>query len=69
MQLQGVAGVRGMRVWLSGSRGDDEFVALLRRLIKRAYKGQNLLLDSPPGPNSDAPGRQAAATEVSRTVV
>ena len=39
VQLQGVAGARGMRVWLSGSRGDDEFVLLLRRLVRGSYKG------------------------------
>lgn len=27
------------RIWLSGSRGDDEFLQLIRTLIKNAYKG------------------------------
>ncbi len=39
-RLQGGAGGRGFRVWLSGSRGDDEFVYLLRQIIKRAYQGR-----------------------------
>ena len=39
VQLQGVAGARGTRVWLSGSRGDDEFVLLLRQLVRGSYKG------------------------------
>lgn len=37
--LKGVNGSRSMRVWLSRSRGDDEFLQLLRQTIKDAYKG------------------------------
>lgn len=40
VRLQGGPGGRGFRVWLSGSRGDDEFVLLLRRMIKGAYQGR-----------------------------
>lgn len=40
VRLQGGAGGRGFRVWLSGSRGDDEFVLLLRQMIKGAYQGR-----------------------------
>jgi len=40
-RLQGVHGSRSMRIWLSGSRGDDEFVHLLRNAIKEGYKGEN----------------------------
>lgn len=68
-RLQGVAGARDKRIWLSGSRGDDEFVALLRRMITGAYKGQNVLLEFPPNQSGEAPGNQAAASEVSRTAV
>lgn len=39
-RLQGISRSRGMVVWLSDSRGDDEFVLLLRRLVRGAYKGQ-----------------------------
>jgi hypothetical protein len=39
-RLQGIAGARGMTVWLSDSRGDDEFVLLLRRLVRGSYKGE-----------------------------
>ncbi|HEU0163798.1 MAG TPA: hypothetical protein VFQ54_02070 [Thermomicrobiales bacterium] len=39
--LQGVHGSRSLRIWLSGSRGDDEFLHLLRHAIKQGYKGQN----------------------------
>jgi|GEM_PF-1892549 len=37
------------RIWLSGSRGDDEFLHLIRTLIKNAYKG---ISDIPASPNS-----------------
>ena len=40
VRLQGVAGARGMTVWLSGSRDDDEFVLLLRQLVRGSYKGE-----------------------------
>ena len=39
VRLQGVTGARGMTVWLSGSRDDDEFVLLLRQLVRGSYKG------------------------------
>lgn len=39
VRLQGIAGSRGQRVWLSGNRDDDEFVLLLRQLVRGAYKG------------------------------
>lgn len=39
VRLQGVAGGRGMRVWLSGGRDDDAFVLLLRRLVRGSYQG------------------------------
>lgn len=38
-RLLPVSGTRGMRIWLSGSRGDDEFLQMLRTLIRDAYKG------------------------------
>lgn len=68
-RLQGVTGSRDMRIWLSGSRGDDEFLLLLRRLITRAYKGQNVLLDFPPRQSSDSPGSSAATTDITRTAM
>lgn len=40
-RLQGVHGSRSMRIWLSGSRGDDEFLHLLKNFIKNGYKGEN----------------------------
>jgi hypothetical protein len=38
-KLQGANGRRGMRIWLGGGRGDDEFLLVLRRAIRDAYKG------------------------------
>lgn len=40
------------RVWLSGSRGDDEFLQLMRTLIRNAYQGRSEL---PPFPGETAP--------------
>ncbi|MGC4191255.1 MAG: hypothetical protein QM589_08820 [Thermomicrobiales bacterium] len=37
--LQGANNRRGMRIWLGGDRGDDEFLLVLRHAIKDAYKG------------------------------
>jgi hypothetical protein len=39
VRLQGVAGARSQSVWLSGGREDDEFVLLLRQLLRGSYKG------------------------------
>jgi hypothetical protein len=39
VRLQGVAGARGLTIWLSGSRDDDELVLLLRQLVRGAYQG------------------------------
>jgi len=47
VRLQGGAGGPSFRVWLSGSRGDDEFVLLLRQMIKGAYQGRDAV---PPRP-------------------
>jgi hypothetical protein len=40
VRLQGVAGARPLTIWLSGGRDDDEFVLLLRQLVRGSYKGQ-----------------------------
>ena len=39
VRLQGVAGSSGQTIWLSGNRDDDEFVGLMRQLVRGAYKG------------------------------
>lgn len=70
VRLQGVAGARDMRVWLSGSRGDDEFVLLLQRMITGGYKGKNMLIEYPPTQtSSEPPASIAATTDTSRTVL
>jgi hypothetical protein len=40
VRLQGVTGARPLTVWLSGGRDDDDFVLLLRQLVRGSYKGQ-----------------------------
>lgn len=41
VRLQGIGGGggRGMTVWLSGDREDDQFVLLLRQLVRGSYQG------------------------------
>ncbi len=39
VRLQGVAGARPQMVWLSGGRDDDDFVLLLRQMVRGSYKG------------------------------
>jgi hypothetical protein len=68
-RLQGVAGTRARRIWLSGSRGDDEFLALLRRMIRNAYKGQNVLQEFPPRQSTETPGSTAASSAISRRAI
>lgn len=68
-RLQGAAGARDRRIWLSGSRGDDEFLALLRRMIRDAYKGQNVLQEFPPRASTETPGSTAASSAISRRAV
>jgi hypothetical protein len=55
VRLQGVAGARPLTVWLSGGRDDDEFVLLLRQLVRGSYKGQLGPEAGAPMPNG-APG-------------
>jgi hypothetical protein len=38
--LQTIRPGPGMPIWLSGARGDDEFVHLIRSLIRDSYKGK-----------------------------
>jgi hypothetical protein len=52
VRLQGVAGARPLTVWLSGGRDDDEFVLLLRQLVRGSYKGQL-------GPEAGTPAPEA----------
>jgi hypothetical protein len=47
IRLGGIAGGRGMTVWLSGGREDDAFVLLVRRLLRGSYKGQDTSAAAP----------------------
>lgn len=38
--LKAVSGISSMPIYLSGGRGDDEFLHLLRKLIRAAYTGR-----------------------------
>ncbi len=42
-RLIGVQRARGLHVWLSGSRGDDEFLQFLREIVRNAYKGTRVV--------------------------
>lgn len=68
-RLQGTAGSRDMRIWLSGSLGDDEFLHLIKRMITSSYKGQNVLIEFPPQSSKDSPGTMAATTDTSGTAL
>lgn len=59
-RLLGMQRHPGMHIWLSGSRGDDEFLQYLRQTIKQAYKGTRTVIPfptnraAPPGGGEDA---------------
>lgn len=46
-RLQGMQRQPGLHIWLSGSRGDDEFLQFLRQTIKSAYKGSSSVIPFP----------------------
>jgi len=46
--LQVIGRGRDVRIWLAGSRGDDEFVHLLRRMIRDSYKGKATYQETSP---------------------
>lgn len=46
-RLIGVQRGRGMHVWLSGSRGDDEFIHFLKQTIRSAYQGDRTSIAVP----------------------
>ena len=59
VRLQGVAGARPQTIWLSGGRDDDEFVLLLRQLVRGSYKGflgPDAAVVSEPHPSPAGPG-------------
>jgi len=54
VRLQGVAGASPLTVWLPGGREDDDFVLLLRQLVRGSYKGQL-------GPEAGTPAANTAS--------
>ena len=54
-RLKPVAGFRGYHIWLSRSRGDDEFLQVLRMLIRSAYKGHAASVSFPGAPQPASP--------------
>ena len=59
VRLQGVAVSRPQMIWLSGGRDDDEFVLLLRQLVRGSYKGfvgPDAALAADPKPSTPGPG-------------
>lgn len=68
-RLVGAQRSRGFHIWLSASRGDDEFLHFLRQTVTNAYKGTRTDADPAPVPqasplsdaNQDAPPSHIAA--------
>jgi hypothetical protein len=59
VRLQGVAGARPLTVWHSGGRDDDDFVLLLRQLVRGSYKGK---LGAEAGVSASAPPSTSPTT-------
>lgn len=57
---------RPAHIWLSGSRGDDEFLQLLRTLIRNAYQGRS---DIPTFPGTPGPHEQESLVAPSKITV
>lgn len=60
-RLQGVQKRMGMHIWLSGSRGDDEFLQFLRRTVRNAYQGKSSVVPFPDP--QDRPGQHHSTAE------
>jgi len=61
-RLKPVRTVAPARIWLSGSRGDDEFLQLLRTLIRNAYQGRPAASDDVDRRDQDhTPGQPTVA--------
>ena len=58
-RLVGSQKTRGMQIWLSGSRGDDEFLQFLRQTVRNAYKGQSSVIPFPNGHTNSTPGSES----------
>ncbi|MBA2469430.1 MAG: hypothetical protein H0V37_08495 [Chloroflexia bacterium] len=46
-RLVGVQRRLGLQIWLSGSRGDDEFLQFLRQTVRNAYQGKASVIPFP----------------------
>lgn len=66
-RLIGVQRGRGMHIWLSRSRGDDEFLYFLKQTIRGAYKGDATVIPFPDihGAHSSASESDHLSTEIS----
>lgn len=64
-RLVGVGKARGMHIWLSRSRGDDEFLYFLRQTLKSAYKGTPAVIPFP----AQRPAAPPAGPEVTEASV
>ena len=65
-RLVGVHKARGMHIWLSRSRGDDEFLHFLRQTLKNAYKGTSTMI---PFPAHRSTNPQPGTSEVTETSI
>ncbi len=59
-RLVGVQRKMGLQIWLSGSRGDDEFLQYLRQTVRNAYQGKSSVIAFP---QDRAAGNRLADTD------
>jgi len=52
-RLVGVQRKMGLQIWLSGSRGDDEFLQFLRQTVRNAYQGRSSVVAFPQDRSAD----------------
>lgn len=67
-RLVGAPRSRGFHIWLSASRGDDEFLQFLRETVRNAYKGARIVEFSAPVPTaapSDAAPHEPPSSHLS----
>jgi hypothetical protein len=64
-RLVGVQRKMGLQIWLSGSRGDDEFLQFLRQTVRNAYQGKSSLIPFPPPRVPDSSADIAAHDRIS----
>jgi len=63
-RLQGITNSPSLTIWLSDSRDDDEFVYILRQLVRGSYKGDigpGTRKDQPISPSATGTGRSSFA--------